>query len=195
MPEGLDWKRLLETGKGFAEQRTSRVRQLASEFVARADVATGQASASVEDLMELSRRRTEELGQTVRGEVQRQLSAVGVATKDDLVTETRRANDQVSASVEELVELSRRRTGELGKTVAEEVQRQLNALDLATKDDVVALERRLSALATKDDVIALELRLTPAATSSSERRATESRGEQTSRRDDGSQPGHVEQTH
>jgi polyhydroxyalkanoate synthesis regulator phasin len=195
MPEGLDWKRLLETGREFAEQRTSRVRQLASEFVARADVATGQASASVEDLVDLSRRRTEELGQTVRGEVQRQLSSVGVATKDDLVTETRRANDQVAASVEALVELSRRRTDELAKTVAGEVQRQLHALDLATKDDVVALERRLSALATKDDVTALELRLTPAVTSSSNMRAPESRSEPANRMEGGAQPGEVEQTH
>jgi hypothetical protein len=56
------------------------------------------------------------------------------------------------------------------------VERLLNAPDLATKDDVIALERRFSALPTKDDVIALELRLKPAATSSSETRATENRG-------------------
>ena len=50
----------------------------------------------------------------------------------------------MSAAVDEVVEMSRRRSDDLRKIVQTEVQRQLGALGLATKADLAALERRLT---------------------------------------------------
>ena len=54
--------------------------------------------------------------------------------------------DQVAAAVDDLIELSRRRSNDLRKVVQLGVQRQLGALGLATKADLVALERRVAKL-------------------------------------------------
>ena len=62
----------------------------------------------------------------------------------DLVAQGQLARDQLGAAVDELVEISRRRSEELRKVVSTEVQRQLGGLGLATKNDLAALERRLT---------------------------------------------------
>ncbi len=66
------------------------------------------------------------------------------AIVSDLVAEGHLARDQMSAAVDEVLEISRRRSDDLRKVVQNEVQRQLGALGLATKADLVALERRLT---------------------------------------------------
>src|SRR5262249_2062634 len=66
------------------------------------------------------------------------------ALASDLVAQGQIARDQVSATVDELVDLSRRRTEDLRKMVQKEVSRQLSALGIATKADLARLERRLT---------------------------------------------------
>ena len=51
----------------------------------------------------------------------------------DLVAQGHLARDQMSAAVDEVVEISRRRSDDLRKVVQNEVQRQLGALGLATQ--------------------------------------------------------------
>ena len=63
----------------------------------------------------------------------------------DLVAQGQLARDQLGAAVDELVEISRSRSEELRTIINSEVQRQLGGLGLATKNDLVALERRLRA--------------------------------------------------
>jgi hypothetical protein len=50
----------------------------------------------------------------------------------------------MGAAVDDVIEISRRRSDNLRKIVQSEVQRQLGALGLATKSDLRALERRLT---------------------------------------------------
>lgn len=90
MPQSLQWKRLFDNGRQFTEDRRSQARQLASELVAQGQHTTSQVSAAVEELFERSRRRTDDLQDTVRTGVQRQLSALGIATKDDVAALERR---------------------------------------------------------------------------------------------------------
>lgn len=90
MPQSPDWKRVLETGMQFTEMRRSQARALASDLVAQGQIARDQVSATVDELLDLSRRRTEDLRKMVQKEVSRQLSALGIATKADLARLERR---------------------------------------------------------------------------------------------------------
>ena len=85
MAQPPDLKRVLETGIHFTELRRSQARRLASDLVAQGQLARDQLGAAVDELVEISRRRSEELRTVVSTEVQRQLSVIGLATKRDLV--------------------------------------------------------------------------------------------------------------
>jgi polyhydroxyalkanoate synthesis regulator phasin len=90
MPQPPDWKRVLETGMQFTELRRSQAHRLAIDLVAQGQLARDQIGAAVDELIDLSRRRSEELRTIVSTEVQRQLSALGLATKRDLEALERR---------------------------------------------------------------------------------------------------------
>jgi polyhydroxyalkanoate synthesis regulator phasin len=90
MPQALDWKRLLESGTQFTEMRRSQARALAADLVAQGHLARDQMASAVEDLLEQSRQRREDLRKLVQHEVQRQLGAIGLATKADLTALERR---------------------------------------------------------------------------------------------------------
>jgi polyhydroxyalkanoate synthesis regulator phasin len=90
MPQPPDWKRVLETGMQFTELRRSQAHRLATELVAQGQLARDQLGAAVDELIEISRSRSEELRTVVGTEVQRQLSGLGLATKNDLVALERR---------------------------------------------------------------------------------------------------------
>ncbi len=90
MPQALDWKRLLEAGTQFTEMRRSQARALAADLVAQGHLARDQMAGTVDELLEQSRRRTEALRKLVQHEVQRQLGALGLATKADLAALERR---------------------------------------------------------------------------------------------------------
>ncbi len=84
MPQPPDWKRVLETGMHFTELRRSQAHRLAIDLVAQGQLARDQIGAAVDELIEISRRRSEELRAIVSMEVQRQLGVLGLATKRDL---------------------------------------------------------------------------------------------------------------
>jgi len=84
MPQSPDWKQLLEVGMQFTELRRSQAREIASELVAQGQLARDQLSTAVDELVEMSRRRTEALAEVVAAEVQHQLNVLGIATTADL---------------------------------------------------------------------------------------------------------------
>jgi polyhydroxyalkanoate synthesis regulator phasin len=90
MPPTPDWKRALETGMQFTEVRRSQARAIASDLVSQGQLARDQVSNAVDEIVELSRRRTEDLRKIVQKEVSRQLSSLGLATKADLARLERR---------------------------------------------------------------------------------------------------------
>jgi polyhydroxyalkanoate synthesis regulator phasin len=97
MPQPPDWKRVLETGMHFTELRRSQARRLASDLVAQGQLARDQIGAAVDELVEISRSRSEELRTIIRSEVQRQLGGLGLATKNDLAALERRLRATPSA--------------------------------------------------------------------------------------------------
>ena len=90
MPQATDWKRALETGMQFTELRRSQARAIVSDLVAQGHLAREHMTAAVDEVVEMSRRRSEELRRMVQKEVQRQLGSVGLATKADLAALERR---------------------------------------------------------------------------------------------------------
>ena len=90
MPQSPDWKRVLETGIQFTELRRSQAHRLASDLVAQGQLARDQMGAAVDELIAISRNRSEELRKVVSTEVQRQLGALGLATQNDLKALERR---------------------------------------------------------------------------------------------------------
>jgi polyhydroxyalkanoate synthesis regulator phasin len=98
MPQSPDWKRVLETGIQFTELRRSQAHRLASDLVAQGQLARDQVGAAVDELIEISRNRSEELRKVVSTEVQRQLGALGLATQNDLAALERRLRAASTAS-------------------------------------------------------------------------------------------------
>ena len=84
MPQPPDWKRYLEAGMQVTEFRRSQARALAGDLVSTGQLARDQVTAAVDEMVAMSRRRTEQLQGIVRSEVQRQLGSVGLATQADL---------------------------------------------------------------------------------------------------------------
>ena len=79
-----DWQRVLETGMQFTELRRSQARAIVSDLVAQGRLGRDQMSAAVDEVIEISRRRSDDLRKVVQNEVQRQLGALGLATRADL---------------------------------------------------------------------------------------------------------------
>jgi polyhydroxyalkanoate synthesis regulator phasin len=94
MPQPSDWRRVIETGMQFTELRRSQARAMVAELVAQGHVARDQMGSAVDEVLDISRRRSEELRrgvqQVVKKEVQRQLGSLGLATKSDLKALERR---------------------------------------------------------------------------------------------------------
>jgi polyhydroxyalkanoate synthesis regulator phasin len=90
MPQASDWRRVLETGMQFTELRRSQARAIVSDLVAQGHLARDQMSGAVDDVLEMSKRRSDDLRRMVQGEVQRQLGSFGLATKADLAALERR---------------------------------------------------------------------------------------------------------
>ena len=74
----------------FTEMRRSQARAFVNDLVKQGHLARDQVSAAADEVMELSRRRTDELRKLVQKEVQRQLGSLGLATKTDLAKLERR---------------------------------------------------------------------------------------------------------
>lgn len=84
MPQGPDWKQYLDAGVEFTEVTRAQARRRAEQLVREGKLARERVQAFVDDLVALSRRRTEQVAELVRREVARQVKVLGIATKDDL---------------------------------------------------------------------------------------------------------------
>jgi polyhydroxyalkanoate synthesis regulator phasin len=84
MGKGELLKRSLEKGTSFVDMTRDRAEVLVKELVDAGVVRKGQAEKAIDLVVERSRKRTEALAGLIRREVAEQLSALGVATKDDI---------------------------------------------------------------------------------------------------------------
>jgi polyhydroxyalkanoate synthesis regulator phasin len=87
-------KRYLEAGMAFTEMTRARAEGIAGELVKAGELQRDQMQSSVDELIDRSRRNTQQLISLVRQEVTGQLSLLGLATKDDLDALERRLTDK-----------------------------------------------------------------------------------------------------
>src|SRR5215470_9278415 len=133
MAQPLDVKNLLATGKQFSDSGRSQARQLGSDLVSQGRQATEQIAARIDDLAgRASRERIEELRQSLRDEVQRELRMLRELLTEDLAR-VEGAVDRIGAAVSEARNERREREEELRESLRDEVQRQLSVLGLATR--------------------------------------------------------------
>jgi polyhydroxyalkanoate synthesis regulator phasin len=85
MPQTPDLTKYLDAGAEFVAFSRKQARERAQELVQQGHLAQNQVTGFVDGLVEGSRRRTDLLMDGVRQEIQRQVQAVGIATKADLV--------------------------------------------------------------------------------------------------------------
>jgi hypothetical protein len=140
MAQPLDVKRLLATGKQISDTRRAQAVQLGNDLVEQGRQATDQISAVIEQVVNPVGRGREDLRQTVRAEVTEQLRMVESQIKDHLAE-----GQLVADRIAELSKQRREHAEDLRDAVCEEVQRQISALGLATREDLAALGNTIQA--------------------------------------------------
>jgi polyhydroxyalkanoate synthesis regulator phasin len=83
MPQPPDWKHVLETGMNFTEVRREQAQRIASDLVSQGQLARDQLGAAVDEIVDISKRRSDEFRAAVGAEVRRQLGLLGIAGKGD----------------------------------------------------------------------------------------------------------------
>src|SRR5947209_15834788 len=83
MPQN-DWKRYLDAGMAFTQLTRTRAEAIVKDLVKAGEVQRDQTQERVDELVERSRKNTEQFMDVIRKEVSKQLSTLGFATKDDL---------------------------------------------------------------------------------------------------------------
>jgi polyhydroxyalkanoate synthesis regulator phasin len=78
------WKRYLDVGVTFSEMTRKRAEEFVRDLVKAGEVQQERAQKAVDDLVDRSRRNTEELVAFVRQEIQSQVSTLGIATQADI---------------------------------------------------------------------------------------------------------------
>ena len=84
MAQGDLWNRYLEAGMEFSKMTRARAESIVKDLIKAGEVQREQRQQRIEELLDRSRKNTEELVGAVRKELDRQLSTLGVATKADL---------------------------------------------------------------------------------------------------------------
>lgn len=79
------FRRTLEAGTSLLDMSRERAEAVVKEWVDAGDLGKGRAQKAVDDVLERSRKVTDDLRDLVRREIRAQLAAMGVATHDDIV--------------------------------------------------------------------------------------------------------------
>lgn len=78
------WKQVVEASMQAREMTRAQAQRLVKQLVREGQVAEEKAKGYVDELVERSRRRTDDLRTMIQREIRSQLSSLGLATKDDL---------------------------------------------------------------------------------------------------------------
>ena len=84
MAKGDLFKRSLEAGTSFLDMTRERAESIVKEWVDAGDLGKARAQKAVEQVLDRSRKASDELRVMVRREIGEQLAALGVATREDV---------------------------------------------------------------------------------------------------------------
>ena len=78
------WQEYLDAGRAWTQMTREQAETVVKDLVKAGELQQKRAKKAVDDLLERSRKNAEELRKLVRHEIQSQVSALGIATKEDL---------------------------------------------------------------------------------------------------------------
>jgi polyhydroxyalkanoate synthesis regulator phasin len=78
------WRRYLDTGAAFVSLTRDRAESIVKDLVKTGELQQERAQKAVDELLERSRKNTDDVAKIVRKEIQNQLSSLGLATKADI---------------------------------------------------------------------------------------------------------------
>ena len=78
------WQQYLDAGKAWTDMTRAQAEAVERDLVTAGDVQQKRAKKAVDELLDRSRKNAEELRKVVRHELQSQISALGIATQEDL---------------------------------------------------------------------------------------------------------------
>lgn len=84
MAENDMLRRYMDAGLAFTQMTRSRARAIVQDMVRAGELQRDQTQEWVDELLERSRKNTEQMLELVRKEVREQLASMGLATKDDI---------------------------------------------------------------------------------------------------------------
>ena len=91
-------KRYLDAGMAFTQLTRARAEAIVKDLVKAGELQREQAQDRVEDLLERSRKNTDQLRDLVRKEIREQLASIGLATKDDIARLERKLTSGAGAA-------------------------------------------------------------------------------------------------
>jgi polyhydroxyalkanoate synthesis regulator phasin len=91
------WQEYLDTGRTWTEMTRKQAETVVKDLVKRGELQQERAKKAVDELLDRSRKNAEQLRKTVRKEIQSQISAIGIATKDDLARLERKLTKSTAA--------------------------------------------------------------------------------------------------
>jgi polyhydroxyalkanoate synthesis regulator phasin len=97
MAENDMLRRYMDAGLAFTQMTRSRARAIVQDMVRAGELQREQTQEWVDDLLERSRKNTEQMLELVRKEVSQQLGSMGLATKEDLAKLEARLRGSVGA--------------------------------------------------------------------------------------------------
>jgi polyhydroxyalkanoate synthesis regulator phasin len=124
MPQRSDWRRrALATGMQVTELRRSQAGRLVSHLVAQRQLGRGQLGAVIDELVEIGRRRSEDLRNSLRSGADRQFGVLGLATQRDLAALESRLRPSTAATTAKSAAATARRTAVRKPVAAATTQR------------------------------------------------------------------------
>ena len=78
------WKRYLDAGMAFRDMTRKRAEEFVGDLVTAGVVRQERAQKAVDELLDRSRKNTADLVALVQSEIKNQVSAMGIATTDDI---------------------------------------------------------------------------------------------------------------
>ena len=78
------WQQYLDAGRAWTQMTREQAEGVVKDLVKAGDLQQKRAKKAVDELLDRSRKNAEELSKLVRHEIQSQISALGIATKEDL---------------------------------------------------------------------------------------------------------------
>ena len=91
------WQQYLDAGKAWTELTRAQAEAVVRDLVKAGDVQQKRAKKAVDELLDRSRKNAEELRKVVRHELQSQISALGIATQEDLARLERKLTKATSS--------------------------------------------------------------------------------------------------